>query len=69
MSGRKQLAALIAERVKGDAAEIENLMQTCEDIVHGEPTNKKKAIDVAVRIRELESQLGLARNGRARAIK
>lgn len=69
MTGRKQLAALIAERIKGDASKIEDLMRTCEDIVHGEPTRKKLAVDVATRLRELEAELGITRTGRTKTIK
>lgn len=69
MTGRKQLAALIAERIKADSREIEELMFTCEDIIHGEPTNKKKTVEAAGRLRELASQLGLGRSARARVIK
>lgn len=68
-TGRKQLAALIAERIKGDAREIEELMFICEDIVHGEPTGKKKAVEATGKLRKLESQLGLTRTGKTRAIK
>lgn len=67
-TGRKQLAALIAERIKGDTAEIEELMFKCEDVVHGEPTNKKESVALASRLREIEAQLGLVRLGRTKAV-
>ncbi len=65
-TGRKVLASLIAERIKGDAREIEILMFECEDVIHGEPTNKKETIRLTARLRELESKLGLQRAGRTK---
>jgi len=67
-TGRKQLAALIAERIKGDARDLEDLMFKCEDVIHGEPTNKKESVALAGRLRDVETQLGLARQGRTKAI-
>lgn len=67
-TGRKQLAALIAERIKGNAAEIEELMRSCEDVVHGEPTNKKESVALAAHLREIETQLSLVRQGRTKAV-
>ena len=68
-TGRKQLAAMIAERIKADPAEIEQLMFRCEDIIHGEQVKGKEALAAAARIRELEDRLGLVRNGKTKAVK
>jgi hypothetical protein len=67
-TGRKQLAALIAERIKSDALDIEDLMFKCEDVIHGEPTNKKESVAIAARLREIETQLGLVRQGKTKAM-
>ncbi|MGQ0540227.1 MAG: DUF4350 domain-containing protein [Blastocatellia bacterium] len=65
ITGRPKIAELIAERIKTDAAEIEELMRTCEDIIHGEPTNKKETLKLVARIREIEDALRLTRRGRS----
>jgi hypothetical protein len=36
-------------------------MFKCEDISHGEPTNKKEVISLISRLREIETELGLRR--------
>ncbi len=68
-TSRRQIAAMIAERIKGDATEIEQLMLTCEDIAHGEQVKGKDALTAAARIRELEERLVLVRNGKAKAVR
>jgi hypothetical protein len=57
----KDLAQLIAERAKINAAEVENLMFKCEDIIRGEPTDKKEVLQIISRLREIEEKLGLKR--------
>lgn len=66
---REDLAALIAERSKLSAKEIEDLMFKCEDIIHGEPTNKKEVVDLTSRLRRLENELGLQRRKSKRKAK
>ncbi|HLM03303.1 MAG TPA: DUF4350 domain-containing protein [Pyrinomonadaceae bacterium] len=58
---RGDLARLIAEKSNLDAAELENLMFKCEEIIHGEPTGKKEVLQLASRLREIEEKLGLKR--------
>jgi hypothetical protein len=60
----RALAALIAERIKADPREIEQLLFECEDIIHGEPTNRKETVALAGKLREIEERLGLRRTGR-----
>ncbi len=55
----KDLARLIAERAKLNLAEIENLMFKCEDIIRGEPTDKREVLQIISRLREIEEKLGL----------
>ena len=62
----KDLARLIAERGKLDAAEVENLMFKCEDIIRGEPTGKREVLQITRRLREIEEKLGLKRQRTAR---
>jgi hypothetical protein len=63
-SSRKEIAQRIAERVRGDASEIESLMFRCEDIIHGEPVGKKDTVSIIESLRDLESKLGLKRAAR-----
>ena len=51
---RKDLAILLSERLNRDEMEIYNLMRKCEDIMHGEPTNKKTVVKLAGDLREIE---------------
>ncbi len=63
---RKEIAGRIADRIRGDARELEELMYKCEDVIHGEPIGKKETVSVVERLREIEDKLGLkrvARNG------
>ncbi len=57
----QDLARIIAERAKLDRAEVENLMFKCEDIIRGEPTNKREVLQIISRLREVEETLGLKR--------
>lgn len=58
---REDLARQIAERTNFDFNEIDRLMFKCEDIIHGEPTNKNEIVKLISSLRELEKQLGLQR--------
>lgn len=60
-SSLKDLSQLIAERLNENEFEIYQLMKKCEDIAHGEPTNKKEVVDLVSRLRRLEEKLGLKR--------
>ncbi len=59
-----ELARLIAERAKLNAAETEATMFKCEEIIRGEPTNKSETLDLTSRLREIEEKLGLQRRKR-----
>ena len=63
---RKELARMIAGRAKLNIDETENLMFKCEEIIHGEQTNKREVLKLASRIRETEEKLGIKRTGAAR---
>jgi hypothetical protein len=68
-AGARRLAKLIAERIKGDASEIESVLEKVQDIIHGEATNKKQTVALATRLREIESQLGMDRTMHRRAVR
>ena len=59
---REDLAKQIAGRTKSEFYEIDELMFKCEEIIHGEPTNKKEIVKITSRLRELEEKLGLRRS-------
>ena len=60
-TSRQDLAKLIAERANLNYDEIENLMFKCEDIIYGEPTDKREVVQITSRLRSLEEKLGLLR--------
>lgn len=60
-TSRKELAKAISERLNIDELEIYNTMRKCEEIIQGEPTNKRQVLELTGRLREIEKQLGLKR--------
>lgn len=60
----KELAEMIAKRTNENQNEIETLMFKCEEIVRGEPTDKKEVLQITSRLRKLEEKLGLLRRKR-----
>ena len=63
-ASRENLAKLIAERAKLNFDDVESLMFKCEDIIRGEPTNKREVVEITRRLRALEEKLGLQRRRR-----
>jgi Domain of unknown function (DUF4350) len=64
---RQDLAMLIVERLPDEnAAKLEELMQKCEDVMHGDKTNKKEVLRLTTRLRELEAKLGLQRRKKSK---
>jgi hypothetical protein len=63
-STRREIARLIAERGSLDMDSVEALMLKCEEIVHGEPTNKDEIVSLIARLREIEEKLGLRRTSK-----
>jgi hypothetical protein len=63
---RKEMSVLIAERTKLDPNDVEDVMFQCEDIMHGEPANKKTVLLLIGRLRAIEEKLGLKRAGRTK---
>lgn len=60
------LARSIAERTGLDVAKIADDLFKCEEIIRGEPTNKRETVKLIEAIRELEKKLGITRAGRTR---
>lgn len=63
---RREMAVQIAERAKLDPNDVEDVMFQCEDIIHGEPTDKKEVVALIGRLRGIEEKLGMRRVGRTR---
>jgi len=57
----RTMAALIAERINVDAAEVEDLFSRCEGVMHGYDAGKRETIRLVEGIRDLESVLGMKR--------
>ncbi len=58
------LAAAIADRASLDSRMVEKTLNECEEIVFGEPTNKREVLALTKKIREFEEALGLRRRPR-----
>ena len=54
----------MAERAKLNRAEVELLLTKCENIMYGEPTNKKEMLNLIGNLRDVEGKLGLKRSAR-----
>lgn len=63
---KETLAGLVAKRLDMQAEEVADLMQRCEDIMHGEQTRRGKVLELVRRLREIEDALGLERGRNAR---
>lgn len=68
LTGRNELARVIGERTGGNVVELERLMFTLEDAIHGEPIGRNASVDLVAKLREIESQLGMVRTRRHRFI-
>ncbi|HUF03352.1 MAG TPA: DUF4350 domain-containing protein [Aridibacter sp.] len=63
---REALAGMVANRLGMRAEEVADLMQRCEDIMHGEQTRRGKVLELVRKLREIEDALGLERGRNAR---
>ncbi len=61
------LAPAIAERTGRTAAEVEQALFSCEEIIRGASTNSDEVVALAATLRAIEDELGLARGGRGTA--
>ncbi len=60
------LADLIAERTGLDREQIANSLFKCEEIIRGEPTNKKEVLQLAETLRSIEHKLEITMVARTR---
>jgi uncharacterized protein DUF4350 len=63
-SPRKEIAARVALRAPVDVSGLEVLMKQCEEAINGQPISEKQALNLVVRLRELESKLGFRMRSR-----
>jgi hypothetical protein len=61
---RPEIARRIAERTRQDVREVEDLLFSCEDVIQGEPVNRKTTLSLIERLRDIEDMLGLKRSVR-----
>lgn len=57
----RALAIAIAERTSLDQVMVEKALDDCEQIIFGEPTNKREVLALTRKIRDFEDALGLRR--------
>lgn len=60
-AGSRRLAPLIAERTGLDGRRVYDILFKCEDIIRGEPTNRREVVRLADELRDLEQKLGIGR--------
>ncbi|MEO7658506.1 MAG: hypothetical protein ABIV48_02730 [Pyrinomonadaceae bacterium] len=49
-------------RAASDRRDAERTLHQCEEIIRGEPTNKREVLRLAAELREIEQKLGMTRN-------
>ena len=63
-SPRVEIARRVAARSSLKEQELESLMRNCEDVINGAPTNARRSLDLARRLRNIEAALGLRMRAR-----
>ena len=58
------LASAISQRTKFEREMVERTLDDCEQIIFGEPTNKREVLALTKKVREFEGALGLRRRPR-----
>ncbi len=62
-----EIAKLIAERTGLDAASVNDDLFACEEIIRGEPTNKREVVRLVESLRSIDETLGTTRAQRSRS--
>lgn len=57
----RELSAAIADRSGLDRQATEDILFKCEEIIRGEPTNKREVVELTTALREIEAKLGIRR--------
>ena len=57
----RELAVRIAERTDLDRTAVENTLFKCEEIIRGEPTNRRQVVKLADELRNIERSVGISR--------
>lgn len=63
-SPRAEVAKRVASRSHVTQQELESLMRNCEDVINGAPTNSRRSLELARRLRRIEAALGLRMRSR-----
>ena len=63
-SPRAEIARRVAARSGINREALETLMRNCEDTINGARTNARESLQMARRLREIESRLGLRTRSR-----
>ena len=58
----RELSAAIADRCGLDRPRTEDILFKCEEIIRGEPTNKREVVELTTALREIEAKLGIRRS-------
>lgn len=61
-----EIAERVAERTGREKAAVETTLFSCEEIIRGEPSNKREIVRLASELRAIEQELGLTRATRTR---
>ncbi|MEQ1922515.1 MAG: hypothetical protein ABL952_08400, partial [Pyrinomonadaceae bacterium] len=56
-----ELSVAIADRSGLDRQRTEDILFKCEEIIRGEPTNKREVVELTTALREIEAKLGIRR--------
>jgi hypothetical protein len=59
-----EMAERIAERTGINEMRVNEILFKCEEIIRGEPTNRKEVVELSAAIRDLEMKLGLGRSSK-----
>lgn len=65
-AGCDKLAPRISERTGLDNRAVYDTLYKCEDIIRGEPTNRREIVRLTEELRAIEKRLGIIREGRGR---
>lgn len=57
----RELSAAIADRSGLDRQRTEDILFKCEEIIRGEPTNRREVVELTTALREIEAKLGIRR--------
>ena len=63
-ASRRDIAERIAARIECKAADVEELLFHCEDVIHGESVTRNETVSLIEKLRDIEAKIGLKRAAR-----